>query len=350
MPQNLSPFGPPLPGQFRANVESSAPPPGQFRPGAEPPKCDRLNHTVHEIFNLVSNVRNGAGLERDCLILRSLLESQGKRVNLVQFTSRDEPPSADVNIFLEVVAPHVFQYGREQWFIPNSEYIWNADAIFGKFSKVLCKTNDAFDIWGAKSGNAIYTGFESSDLYRSDIKKQTEFLHLAGLSGTKNTEAVIAAWRDFELPYPLTVVSVKDYVAELCDGLPNVTFKRRVSDDELVELLNRCQFHLMPSEYEGWGHVIHEGLGCGAVMITTNAPPMNSYLGIHPNLLVSVSRSKRWGCAQLHSVDASAVADAITMAMELTDSERAEIGAHARQFFLNGRNEFRRKLSSLVNP
>jgi hypothetical protein len=46
---------------------------------------------------------------------------------------------------------------------------------------------------------------------------------MAGKSETKNTAAVMEAWRQYPLP-PLTVIAWKPNIARNCKGVPNVTF------------------------------------------------------------------------------------------------------------------------------
>ena len=45
--------------------------------------------------------------------------------------------------------------------------------------------------------------------------------------------------------------------------------------EDLLILMNACQYHLCPSEYEGFGHYINEARSTGALIISTDAAPMN---------------------------------------------------------------------------
>jgi glycosyltransferase involved in cell wall biosynthesis len=50
---------------------------------------------------------------------------------------------------------------------------------------------------------------------------------------------------------------------------------RKVERDELLALANSHGLHLCPSTTEGFGHYINEAKSTGAVVITTDAEPMN---------------------------------------------------------------------------
>jgi hypothetical protein len=222
----------------------------------------------------------GAGLHREALLLQELLAAHGHTSRLMHYTDGDNSPyeRADINISLEVVMPRALSLARENWLAPNSEW-WppQNDQYLSYFTKILCKTQDCYDIWSAKVGaeKCVYTSFEARDLYRAHIPRQNRFLHIAGKSGNKGTDAVIRAWQRIPniLP-PLTVVASNSEFKLLWEtNHSNIDFFSKVDELELVRLMNSHLFHIQPSPYEGFGHVQHEGLGCGAFVIVTAAPP-----------------------------------------------------------------------------
>ncbi|MES2199112.1 MAG: glycosyltransferase [Chlamydiota bacterium] len=60
--------------------------------------------------------------------------------------------------------------------------------------------------------------------------------------------------------------------------------------EDLRKIQNKTGIHLCPSEVEGFGHCIFEALSTGAVVITTDAPPMNEFIK-DPRCLVPFSHS-----------------------------------------------------------
>jgi glycosyltransferase involved in cell wall biosynthesis len=190
----------------------------------------------------------------------------------------------------------------------------------------------------------VYVGFEANDFFNPETPRQKKFLHLAGGSSTKNTAAVVSAWR---FPYSLTVVS---YGAEVRvpRNVPNVRVTARIPESEVHQLLNECQYHIMPSMYEGYGHSLHESIGCGAVIITTDAPPMNEFIGIDKNLLVPVLRRDPCRLGHLNWVSPDSVAVAVQRALEMTDDQIKAASQAARDGFVQDRDFFRSEFANIV--
>ena len=304
--------------------------------------------------NLISAISNGAGLERDVELLANIIESLGHRWQKIAY---DRPFTglnykADISIFLEVMVPEMLNWAPQNWLIPNSEW-WskNGDCALPFISKILCKTHDCYNIWNRKCPDkCIYTGFESMDFLAQPLpfEKENNFLHLAGNSRTKNTEAVVQAWRQYQIPYNLEIIIRDISFIPQCLGVKNVTYHARISDDQVRCALNVRQFHLMPSHYEGYGHSIHEALACGGIVLTTDAPPMNEFEGIPKELLVPSYENWTKELALCHTVAPESVYKAVMKAGELSIERRNELSLAARAAFLKERDEFRARISELL--
>ncbi len=301
----------------------------------------------------------GKGLEREYLLLRELLQANDYYVNAYHYTNYagSNFVRAHVNLFMEVMMPNVLSLSRENWLMPNSEW-WDArnDQFLPRITKVLCKTQDCHRIWSAKIGadKCVYTGFLARDLYRPEVPRENCVLHVAGESEFKNTEAVVEAWKHPMLPHlwrpPLTVVTRQERFQKLCEDMPNVTCIPRAAEDELVSLMNGHRFHLIPSAYEGFGHILHEGLGCGALVITTDAAPMNTFEGIVCEWAVRVSEQTPRALAQLNWVTpANVLASVHKVQPEISKPKLLEERSRrARQAFLDGNAFFSRKFLELL--
>lgn len=303
-------------------------------------------------FAVCTNLTNMAGLERDYLLIRGLLESYGHTVHGVMFNQPNSQRSrVDVNIFLEVIADFQVNLAKQNWFIPNSEWYYPCwDRYLPRFNKIICKTKDCYDIWCKKVGahKCVYTGFEANDFFRPEMPRERIFLHMAGKSETKNTQKVMDAWRIHKIKHPLIAVAFKPSIMAMCKGIPNVTHVERYTDAQVIEQMNRCMFHIMPSKYEGFGHYIHEAIGCGGTVLTTNAPPMNTINGIDRSTLIQVEHEEIRLAAKFYHVSAEQIAHVVNRTAEVSEEWYTENSANARAAFLSDREFFRETFKKVV--
>lgn len=302
-------------------------------------------------FNVITNLCNGYGLEDDFEIIKFLLQSYGHRVIPVQY---DRPrmetiQPVDVNIFLETIIP-VMGYAKENWYFPNPEWFTTSvdDENLHRMQYVLCKTMDGYNLFKDRCRSAHYVGFENGDYMSSWVKREFSFLHVAGQSVVKNTEAVIDAWNDFKLPYHLDLIATKYLFFSRVKSEKVQVFRDHVPEQQYSELLNRNKFHLCPSKYEGWGHSLHDARSVGAVVITTDAPPMNEF-DFPPECLVPAVIEGRMRLANLNLVSAKDVADAVLRVAALGQERIDEIGKYNRDNFLKGQKEFRFRFRQIVD-
>lgn len=287
-------------------------------------------------FNLCGNNTNGCGLQQDYEILKSRLEALGHTVFPVQYGKEQPIEKVDVNVFLELVMPQVFAYAPEQWCVPNPE--WWLPNLWGRHTsrvnRFLCKTPDCLRVFeSTSSGRAVYMPFRSQDMLDEGVVAARGFLHMAGRSQTKNTPAIIEAWRRSLVPAPLTLVTSNAEFLKAAAGIRNVSCVERATEEEKRALLNGHLFHLCPSQYEGWGHYLHEALSVGAVIVTTNAAPMNGFPGMDARLLVASFRKMPHGVAHLHTVRPEDVAEAAIRALSMDDAEINGIRDGARSAY-----------------
>ncbi len=275
--------------------------------------------------NLISR-DNGAGLTQDMGLLEGILRPAGHLVTRVDWRS-PSMPRCDVAVFLELFNPNLARYARGmvgifnlEWFVPQ----WRP--YLPRFKQLWAKSREAENVYQRLGlRNHRYTGFLTRDLYDPTVGRELRVLHLAGHSKLKGTEAVIRAWQDHPHLPPLTVVSNNHYAVP-----PGVILLGRQTDEQVTRLMNSHQIHLCPSKTEGWGHYITEGLSTGAVVLTTDASPMNEH--VHPDWgrLIPPARSVPRGRVSEHAVSPKAIAAAVEQAAALSDSERELISQRAR--------------------
>ena len=281
-------------------------------------------------FNLVTNLDNGAGLQREFELLRAELTRRGHTVHGIPHKGLACVPSpADVNVFLETVVPSLFTCARQNWVVPDPEW-WYPQWPLDMWDLVLTKTHDATRIFRGLVGDRCeYLGWQARDVYDPSVPRQRAFLHVAGKSRAKNTPAVLDGAK--RAGVRVTVIAQGH--------------QPRVTDAELAQLQNGHQFCLLPSAYEGYGHSLHEAYACGQVVLTTDAAPMNE---TGPAILIPPHAQKPQRYGLMHEVSGKAVCEAIRHALALSDAEVARMSEEGRAAVAFQRVQFQATLDRVL--
>ncbi len=251
----------------------------------------------------------------------------------------------DVQLSVERVYAPTLDCARRNVLMPNPEWFLPAwIAFLPRFERVLCKSRHAVQIFERLGCRTLYTGFTSEDRLDRAVPREDAFLHLAGRSSAKGTRILLDAWcRHPEWPR-LTVVQC----ARKAHGLPRAdNIEHRlgyVRDDELRRLQNAHRFHICPSEVEGFGHYIAEAMSVGAVVITTDAAPMNELVTPQCGVLLECTPGERVGLGLRHRVDVAAIEAGVARALALDTHAQARMGASARERFIALDRAFRDRL------
>ncbi len=305
----------------------------------------------------------GSGLERDLLILGEVLERGGHEINVSVPHFREQwGERFDLNIFLEHLGnvPFLERYleqAQANALIPNAEWFYEEwIPHLGSLDLILCKTKDSAALFSSLTTKpVVYTSFTSQDRYIRGVRKRSSLFHSAGRSGLKGTEQIVALWEeehdwlpklDLHFSQVLVAESLDLYtvakVTKVVGPLPDATFR-------LAQ--NRSQIHLCPSIYEGFGHYINEAKSVGAVVVTTDGPPMNELIRSDFGFLIPTEErvAVRVAMGSIVSVEAlrSVIREGVLPLLE----DRARLlrmGRRARADFLENDSLFRERLLALV--
>lgn len=287
---------------------------------------------------------NGVGLSLDVELLTDLFSSAGHDVTF-QDWKLHTMPHVDYAFHLELISRDLAKCADRNIALLNLEWYpseWMK--YLPAFSQVWAKSQYAYQFCrqhGAR--NVRFTGFLGRDRYVPKVQRTLTCLHVRGKSGMKGTEQVVEAWRkNPDLP-PLTIVT-KDPV----HAPDYVTIVDNPSDVELDRLLNEAEIHVCPSTAEGWGHYITEAMSVGAVVVTTDASPMNEHIRPEWGYLLGVAKTRKHHQAIQTYTSADMITEAVRRAAALTPGQRREVGKLARSHFLERNAEFRELAVKLV--
>jgi hypothetical protein len=314
---------------------------------------------------------NGAGLSRDITILTGAIAAGGfdltvsalgqgglrrgarnarLRARLAWEAFRRSGPSRfDVNLMDERIWPNFRALARRNVLLPHPEWFdvaWIAQ--LGMIDCVFAKTRHAVPIFEAHGRQTIFVGFSSLDRRLADVPREPAFFHLGGRSVNKGSQPLLDLWlRRPDLP-PLTMIQRAPLKrpATLPANVRLIT--DYIADAELRVLQNRHLFHLCPSETEGFGHHLVEGMSCGAITLATDAPPMNEMITQERGVLVPYARTGTQQLATTYFVDADAIAAGVERMLALSESERRMRGDAARNWWEENDRAFRHRLAAAI--
>jgi hypothetical protein len=295
-------------------------------------------------LQLVAQVLRGAGRTVDCVGYGGSKLGNRWRELRMRLDARLAGP-VPVQVFLERVYPACFAAGRCNLLVPNPEWFpseWTR--WLPRFDRVLCKTRHAVAIFDALGCATRYIGFTSEDRLDAAVPRERAFFHLAGRSQAKGTQVLLDAWRRHpEWPRLTVVQSAK--TARPGASAPNIVHLTGYVDDaELRRLQNAHAFHVCPSEAEGFGHVLMEGLSTGAVLLTTDGAPMHELVTPERGLLIQPARTGTLNLSPQYFVDVAGIEDAIARALALDVPQRTALGVAARRYFEEADAAFRAAL------
>lgn len=315
---------------------------------------------------------NGAGLSRDLALLPAALAAAGhevcvsgigagglrRRWRLVRLRAglalrrwREGPARGrfDLNLMLERVRPEYFALARSSVLMPHPEWFPDEERRWlGGIDCVFAKTHHAQPLFEALGCRTLFTGFTSLDRRDVDVPREPTFFHLGGRSPNKGSQALVDLWlRKPDWP-PLTMVQRAPL--DLPQRMPGnlCVLDGYLDDAELVVLQNRHQFHLCPSETEGFGHHLVEGMSIGAVVLATDAPPMNELVTPERGVLAAANRSGTQRLATTWFVDPAALEAAVERMMTLDETTRSQLGANARAWWEANDRAFRERLAAAI--
>jgi glycosyltransferase involved in cell wall biosynthesis len=107
--------------------------------------------------------------------------------------------------------------------------------------------------------------------------------------------------------------------------------------------------HVCPSEAEGFGHLLGEAMSCGALVVTTDAPPMNELVDPERGVLVRVARSEPLRYSSRYFVDLEDLELQLARVFAMGEEQLRSIGLKARAWYDNQSRQFESSLRALLD-
>ncbi|OWY98430.1 Homebox and aldo/keto reductase [Phytophthora megakarya] len=277
--------------------------------------------------------------------------------------------------------PNVEMYELE------AEHYWRVDVV-------LCKTAICarrVRMWYQQEGSprhtrVMYTRHTTSDaalyaksqLAANDVAKNfsnVHFVHTAGKSVFKGTNAVLDCWLTRPDFPPLDVFVDQDIYNTLMRRIYDDQIKAqsepqkitihtgRVPSSMFGRMMVEVAFLLCTSVLEGYGHYINQARANAALIVTTDAPPMNELLSPESAILVphpsSVVDKQLLGGnfdgdhglkgvkGMATNVKGGEICKAVERILAMTPDERQAMGERARQQYVLDTRFFAMRMNEL---
>ncbi len=304
---------------------------------------------------------NAAGLTADIDILTKLLSGCGFEIDFTDYKSlkRFAPwlhKTHDLNIFLQWADPSWLRLAKKNILIPNPEWFKEKWLPYlNRFNGIFCKTKHAVEIFKDRNPNVVFTSFTSRDKSIKDksfgtIKKEyNQYLHVAGKSKMKGTDIIIKTWiKNPDFPH-LTVIQ-RNIDPLAIPARKNLTIiSKYISDDQLRLLMNRCGVHICTSSAEGFGHSICESLSCKALIISTDAPPMNELVRPDRGILIKPVKKEKKKLSHAFFIDVSDLEKTVKKLMKTNNADKDILMQNAYKFYIENDNYFRKTMINAID-
>ena len=296
-----------------------------------------------EIMSAVQNVRcivRMSNLFADASAIARAIALYNPKINcyVIDETQTKDTPSVDaehdpahtIEIHFEhYKATHL--HAIKRFLIVNHEFFYDWD-LNAMRDGVICvaKTRVAqqmLESIARKRYPIPYTRFTTIMplIDSSQPKNPLVAVHFAGTSPLKNTKLVIEAWLHHspaphmdgaelfitrqrgkynlareDLDYWESLVSQPDAFRGIAcrsikhDNRTIYLTDTRITNEQLADCINCAQFHICPSEMEGYGHIINQARAAGAIIITFDVAPMNELIDASCGVLIASTGRKRW--------------------------------------------------------
>lgn len=299
-------------------------------------------------MQLVGSVLAAAGYE---VVLRPIpANARGARAHVLRRRVFGRRGAAAANIFMQDLVPGAFNDARLNVFVPNQEWFDPAELrLFPALDVVACKSMYATDMFSHRGTRTLNLGFTALDrLEPLPAERRTGILHVAGRSPYKGADAILEVWRRHP-EWPTLTLTHGEGVWPPC-GLPNVDQRAgHLDDEELRRLQNEAWLHLQPSEMEAFGHALCEGMSVGALVLTTDAPPMNELIRADRGALVDWNRSEPWNMGRRFYPDPDALEARIAQILAAGRAYHAGAMTAARKWYLENDKRVKEGIVALIS-
>ncbi|MFC3115012.1 glycosyltransferase [Cellvibrio fontiphilus] len=239
---------------------------------------------------------------------------------------------------------------RHQILIPNQEWFNPKQySLLSFIDGVWAKTSFAATIFSEFKTNVEKIGFSSSVEPTCIQKKGRDyFFSRVGMSRFRGAEVLVSLWRRHP-EWPVLKLVIDKSCRPLNPPINVEYLDIFLNYEDYVACSNTALFHIYATETEGFGHSIVEAMGSGAVVLVTDAPPMNEIANSTCALMIGASYVGQKWFSPRFSVDPAALEAAVNKALKMNSEEIQKIVDNAMLRPNSLKQDFYSSLATAIN-
>lgn len=271
----------------------------------------------------------------------------------------------DVNFYIEVPLGSFINQAKINVLMCNYEYL-----IYGPVAKetiellrkmhiIICKVKKAVEyceMLKLKHGltfDIIYTKHTTIINPCKGKRNKTKWLHAAGISPWKQTDAILGAWIKHP-EWPQLIVTCRSRCKENIASI-DISNAKNITMLDFVEDLNLLQYqtfnHICPSIVEGFGHYINEARAHGAFIVTSNYPPMNELITKSSGVLIdctTLMAKPKTPDINLCIISVDYIERSMTKIFKMDEEKKIKLAKKAHEQYKADTEFFNNKMKQLI--
>ncbi len=254
-----------------------------------------------------------------------------------------------VTIYLEKIFYEKLFLHRYHVLVPNQEWFNPKHfELLNYIDNVWVKTLLAKSIFQEFKLNVSYIGFCSQvEIPAVASKTNGYFFSRVGVSRFRGADVLVDTWRNHP-EWPLLKIVI-DPSCRPENPPVNVEYLDTFSNyKDYVTCASAALFHVYPTEVEGFGHSIVEAMGYGAIVLVTDAPPMNEIANADCALLIAANYSGQKLFSPRFSVNPLTLAHTVNAALQLSSVQIQQLSDNALRRPSELKDSFYSKLEQVI--
>jgi hypothetical protein len=263
---------------------------------------------------------------------------------------------AEINFFVEVINPVLFQYAAKNIWIPNPEWTYKTwEPYLRMVDEVWVKTREAVKIFENIGVATRYIGWTSIDKVQPEKKNYHKAILPTGKNIWRNPKPLVQAYMriarqdpslynhlpEVHVVFNPKAVPLPDVPAELTNKIKY--HSEFMPEKAYDELLQECGLCICLSAAEGFGHAVNEAMSTGCNLLLS---PINAFRELTDHALWSKIHDHPQCMGTLEDVDIESIVECLTIYSTSTFLHKKSMTALSRSEYEGRHNQFIQRICS----